>query len=480
MAEKTLKRSQVFGNFLAPLLRLPQMAKFLRFWLWLLGPASTLDFADLQYARLTLGLLLVCFLTSFVSLAYQAYLNQGGQFYASIASLAISFIYLLARSKHYRWAAWIFSLLPYAILSLSFLEAAPRDIVTVLYTCIGFFIASLVLKPKDFVPYCLLILLWYSLVFTRYFETLQLLEQLQVLIFGMVMLSLVLVTSFMRYSQLQQIDEQLRLLEEIASLAQKSLVDAEAARREAEKANLIKSAFLASISHELRTPLNAIINFSQLLRVGRFGALNNEQGTFLERVVSNGKHLLGLINDVLDISKIAAGSLSLYLEANTDLQELLAEIPSTVEALLQDKSVQFCMDIRPIPLLMADRQRVYQIILNLLSNACKFTEAGQIDLRLDYLASSQEICIEVADTGSGIADEEQDKVFRAFEQAASGLRLGAGTGLGMPISRALAEAHGGKLFFESRLGQGTTFTCILPLRPPEAVVQRYYLADKTE
>jgi signal transduction histidine kinase len=336
------------------------------------------------------------------------------------------------------------------------------------------------LKPKDFVPYCLLILLWYSLVFTRYFETLQLLEQLQVLIFGMVMLSLVLVTSFMRYSQLQQIDEQVRLLEEIASLAQKSLVDAEAARREAEKANLIKSAFLASISHELRTPLNAIINFSQLLRVGRFGALNNEQGTFLERVVSNGKHLLGLINDVLDISKIAAGSLSLYLEANTDLQELLAEIPSTVEALLQDKPVQFCMDIRPIPLLMADRQRVYQIILNLLSNACKFTVAGQIDLRLDYLAGSQEICIEVADTGSGIADEEQDKVFRAFEQAASGLRLGAGTGLGMPISRALAEAHGGKLFFESRLGQGTKFTCVLPLRPPEAVVQRYYLADKTE
>jgi signal transduction histidine kinase len=243
---------------------------------------------------------------------------------------------------------------------------------------------------------------------------------------------------------------------------------AEKARKEAERANSVKSTFLASMSHELRTPLNAIINLTKFVANGDLGPLNKAQEETLNEVIASGKHLLSLINDVLDMSKIESGSLNLFIEDNIDLRELLDAVCSTGRVLLAEKPVKLTADIATnLPRLRADRQRIYQVLLNIVSNACKFTRQGSIKLRA--YQKDDDVVISVQDTGLGIAPEDQDLVFEAFKQTGTGLRQAGGTGLGMPISKNLIESHGGRIWLESELGKGSTFFVSIPVKSEQLV-----------
>ncbi len=237
----------------------------------------------------------------------------------------------------------------------------------------------------------------------------------------------------------------------------------EIARDEAERANTVKSAFLASMSHELRTPLNAIINFTKFVAKGAMGPINDEQSETLNEVIDSAKHLLNLINDVLDMSKIEAGSLKLFIETDVDLNAILKTLTSTGKTLVIGKPVDVQLEAdTELPLIMGDKQRIFQILLNILSNACKFTDEGRITIRARQ--TDDEVLFAIEDTGPGISPEDQPLVFEAFKQTTTGLRQGGGTGLGMPISRSLAEAHGGRLWLESTPGKGSIFYVALPLQ----------------
>jgi signal transduction histidine kinase len=249
---------------------------------------------------------------------------------------------------------------------------------------------------------------------------------------------------------------------------EEQLVEVEAARAQAERSDKVKSAFLASMSHELRTPLNAVINFTLFVVEGDTGAINEQQAELLREVVNSANHLLALINDVLDMSKIEAGSLNLFIEDNINLNNLINNVVSSGRGLVGNKSVsiQTAVD-NNLPLIRADRQRVLQILLNIMSNACKFTEAGEI--RVNAQRNGDEVLISISDTGPGIADEDKTLVFEPFRQTRTGLRQGGGTGLGMPIAKRLTEAHGGSLWLESEAGKGAVFHVSLPVKSPELV-----------
>ncbi len=232
----------------------------------------------------------------------------------------------------------------------------------------------------------------------------------------------------------------------------------------AERANQVKSQFLAAMSHELRTPLNAVINLGQFVANGVLGEVNEEQSEALGLVVGSGQHLLGLINDILDISKIEAGAFKLFVEADADLNPELKAVVATAETLLKDKPVEIINRVDGnLPGITGDKRRISQIMLNLVSNAAKFTDKGSITITA--AVQDDNILLSVEDTGPGIPLADQQAVFEAFRQSDSGLRVGAGTGLGLPISRRLAEAHGGKLWLESEPGKGSRFSVLLPIHP---------------
>jgi signal transduction histidine kinase len=240
--------------------------------------------------------------------------------------------------------------------------------------------------------------------------------------------------------------------------------EAEEARQRAEHADQIKSQFLAATSHELRTPLNAIINFTKFVSQGVLGPVNEKQIEALTKSVNSAKHLLNLINDVLDISKIEAGSLQLYVESNVSLAEEMRAACAAGEALLEGKPVEMRIEVDDsLPLLTGDRQRIRQILLNLVSNACKFTQSGHILIKAHQ--DGDKIVTAVEDTGPGVAPEDFETIFETFRQTETGLRQGKGTGLGLPISRRLAEAHGGKVWLESKINEGSTFYVALPIKP---------------
>lgn len=271
-------------------------------------------------------------------------------------------------------------------------------------------------------------------------------------------------------SDIERTDEIGKLATAFNSMADQlnqRIQEAQDAAAEAQRASNAKSAFLASVSHELRTPLNTIINFSKFVSRGVMGPTTEKQQDALAKVVRNGEHLLDLINDVLDMSKIESGSLNLFLEEDILLQDIIADASSIVEAQLAEKPVHYRVAVPvDLPPLYADRKRVRQIVTNILSNACKFTEQGEI-----VVAAQRErggVLLTIRDSGSGIDPADRDAVFEAFQQTERGLRQGDGTGLGMPIAKRLAEAHGGQLWFESTLGGGTTFFVRLPLRVHEA------------
>jgi signal transduction histidine kinase/AmiR/NasT family two-component response regulator len=231
-----------------------------------------------------------------------------------------------------------------------------------------------------------------------------------------------------------------------------------------ERAMTERSRFFASMSHELRTPINAILGYGDLLREGVYGDLAPTQSGALDRVVRSGRHLLELVNDVLDISKLEAGKLEVFPE-RTSLGPLLREVAATVE--LQARGKQLALEVRVERdvTVVTDPGRVRQIVLNLLSNAVKFTDAGAVRVVLDVFGPWAEVRVE--DTGPGIAAEDQERVFREFEQTRGAAGRG-GTGLGLPISRRLAGLLGGNLALRSAPGEGSTFTLRLPLAAPPA------------
>jgi signal transduction histidine kinase len=232
----------------------------------------------------------------------------------------------------------------------------------------------------------------------------------------------------------------------------------------------MKSRFIASMSHELRTPLNAILNFAQFVSTGMLGEVNEQQKEALQRIVSSGTHLLSLINDILDIAKIEAGMMQLFVEDNVKLDEELAMVVATSEGLFREGTVRFVTRIEPgLPTIVGDRRRIRQILLNLIANAAKFTEQGEVEFRArrdgDYVLFS------VRDTGKGIPVDKREDIFVPFHQTRDGLRHDTGTGLGLPISRSLAEAHEGMLWVESEEGRGAMFFVKLPIRSEALLTQ---------
>lgn len=244
--------------------------------------------------------------------------------------------------------------------------------------------------------------------------------------------------------------------------------EAQEAREAAERSDQVKSAFLASMSHELRTPLNAVINLTKFVAQGDLGPVNEEQEETLMESVDSARHLLSLINDVLDMSKIEAGSLNLFVREDVDLTKIINMSITTARTLVGEKPVEVRSKVSSdLPSIRGDEQRLRQIFLNIVSNAAKFTTEGYIELRAT--CESDEVILAIEDTGVGISKEDQELVFDAFKQTDSGLRKGGGTGLGMPISKNLVEIHSGRLWLQSEPGKGTTFFVALPVKAEELV-----------
>jgi signal transduction histidine kinase len=244
---------------------------------------------------------------------------------------------------------------------------------------------------------------------------------------------------------------------------QRLFLEAKEARTAAEQASQAKSAFLSSMSHELRTPLNAIINFVEMVARGMIGPVNQEQVELLDQALHSSKHLLNLINDVLDISKIQAGQLTLFIEEQVSVQVEVEATLSIAGGLVQEKGLQLIRDIDPrLPMVSCDRRRLRQVLLNLISNAIKFTPKGTVTVSVKN--QGQEVLFAVIDTGLGIPPDKVDLIFEPFLQAENGERQMHGTGLGLPISRSLVRAHGGELWVDSQPGEGSAFFFTLPVK----------------
>ena len=236
--------------------------------------------------------------------------------------------------------------------------------------------------------------------------------------------------------------------------------------RELAIANEHKTQFFANMSHELRTPLNGILGFSELLTDGLYGKLPDKAMEVLDRIQKDGKHLLGLINDVLDISKIEAGQLSLSL-SDYSVQSIVDTVVASTEALAHTKGIEVRTAVPPdLPIGHGDERRLTQVLLNIVGNAIKFTDTGSVEVRVDATEGYFKIAVE--DTGPGIPLADQQRVFDDFQQVDSGItRHKGGTGLGLSISRRLVQAHGGHIELHSWQGVGSTFNIVVPVRVSE-------------
>ncbi len=257
---------------------------------------------------------------------------------------------------------------------------------------------------------------------------------------------------------------------------------AQQAINEMRELDRLKSQFLANMSHELRTPLNSIIGFSRVIIKGIDGPVTDLQEQDLSAIYNSGQHLLRLINDILDLSKIDAGKMELAFD-DVNISELLQSVIPTVNGLIKDKPITLKQNIESnIPIVRADAMRLRQVMINLLSNAAKFTDEGSITITasVENKPNGQpEVVVRVIDTGAGIAPEDLKKLFQPFSQVdASPTRKTGGTGLGLSISRRLVELHGGQIDVLSELGKGSTFYFTLPL--PKVVDTRTRLDGRRE
>jgi signal transduction histidine kinase len=224
-----------------------------------------------------------------------------------------------------------------------------------------------------------------------------------------------------------------------------------------------KSQFVANMSHELRTPLAAILGYAELMQEGFYEPLGQKSLDALARICSNGKHLLGLINTVLDIAKIESGQFSLNL-SEYDLESVVETARAATEALAETKKLGLKTEVtKRLPIGVGDEQRITQVLLNLVGNAIKFTDAGEV--RITATASNGHFALSVTDTGPGIPQEHQARIFEQFHQVDSSLtKAKGGTGLGLAIAKQIVEMHGGRIWVESTPGKGATFRMELPTR----------------
>jgi signal transduction histidine kinase len=233
--------------------------------------------------------------------------------------------------------------------------------------------------------------------------------------------------------------------------------------RELEIASQHKSLFLANMSHELRTPLNAILGYTELIVDKIYGEVPQKITDVLDRVQKSGRHLLGLINDVLDLSKIEAGQLTLTL-SDYSVHDAVQSAVTAVESLAREKGLRLVVDIAAkLPVGRADERRIVQVLLNLVGNAIKFTEQGEVTVRVSR--ENGFFMVSVSDTGPGIPAAQHERIFEEFQQAdGSATRANGGTGLGLAIARKIIELHGGRIWVESVVGKGSTFTFSLPVQ----------------
>ncbi|HEX7023767.1 MAG TPA: response regulator, partial [Gemmatimonadales bacterium] len=247
------------------------------------------------------------------------------------------------------------------------------------------------------------------------------------------------------------------------------ITELSAARQAAEEANSAKSQFLASMSHELRTPLNAIIGYSEMLQEEVADIGHDELAPDLQKIRSAGRHLLALINDILDLSKIEAGKTELYLE-DFDIAAMVQDVATTIRPMVDRNGNRLVVRSGAAGTMHADLTKVRQMLLNLLSNACKFAEKGTITLEAERAGpGGGEVCFRVSDSGIGMTPEQMGRLFEAFSQAeASTSKKYGGTGLGLAITRKFARMMGGDVTVESEPGRGATFTIRLPAAPAAA------------
>jgi signal transduction histidine kinase len=239
--------------------------------------------------------------------------------------------------------------------------------------------------------------------------------------------------------------------------------EVEEKRMELEAASRHKSQFLANMSHELRTPLNAILGYTELILDNIYGEVSDAVHEALTRLEKSGRHLLALINDVLDLSKIESGQFALSLSEYSML-DVVQTVVTGVEALAGEKGLALKTDVAPgLSAGYGDERRITQVLLNLVGNAIKFTEAGEVSIEVKVLDSAFRVA--VSDTGPGIASSDRAKIFEEFQQVDStSTRKKGGTGLGLSISRRIVEMHGGSIWVDSIPGHGSTFAFTVPLR----------------
>jgi signal transduction histidine kinase len=267
-------------------------------------------------------------------------------------------------------------------------------------------------------------------------------------------------------------EDDVPVLQNVANQITIALENARAYEKEKETARRLREAeefrsrFLAHMSHELREPLTNIIGFSRLILKGLDGPISDQQRQDLQIIYANSHHLLGLINDLLDISHIEAGLMELQLQ-ELDLAEVINSVMATASALVRDKEIELRQEIAPdLPTVQADAARIRQVLLRLLANAAKFTEQGSITVST-WLVDGQALT-SVSDTGVGILPEDQERIFERFERGTLGSDCQPnGAGLGLALSKEFVEMHGGKIWVESAVGEGSTFTFSLPLHPLE-------------
>jgi PAS domain S-box-containing protein len=268
------------------------------------------------------------------------------------------------------------------------------------------------------------------------------------------------------YAELQQASAQLelRVHEATAELAHQN----ELLRRQAlalEQASAAKSQFLANVSHEFRTPLNAILGYSLMLMGGFYGQLAEEQARTVQRIDANSKHLATLINDVLDIERIEAGRMPLQI-SQFPVHDVVREVMEELQGVIAQSTASVTVSLPPeLPRLKSDRQKLKQILVNLLSNALKYTKEGVVEIIAAHEPAAGRLTLSVRDSGVGIAPEDHTRIFEPFQQAKRVItRPQGGTGLGLAISRRLAQMLGGDIAVQSALGEGATFTVNIPVR----------------
>jgi signal transduction histidine kinase len=374
-----------------------------------------------------------------------------------VITLGFIFVaYRISRTRYHEVGAYIIVAAPLWAVATSVLTSAnPISEPTLFFLSLSVILSSLLLDAKG-----TLISGIVAMVLAALF---QMIKPNPDVPFSWIVITFILVSTGVMSMVTRVRDQYVKVLETTQEQLRQRIIEVDQARAQAERSDQVKSAFLASMSHELRTPLNAIINFTKFVVKGELGPVNTDQQETLSEVVDSAKHLLNLINDVLDMSKIESGSLNLFVTDNVDMTSIINQIATTGKGLLEAKPVEIHTQIAAdLPQIRGDRQRLVQIFLNIISNACKFTDEGSI--RISAQRQDDRIVISVTDSGPGIAPEDQAAVFEAFKQTTSGLRQGGGTGLGMPISKNLAKAHGGDIELRSKAGEGATFVVTLPVK----------------